>query len=137
MERDLSPSVAVVVATVRALKLHGGGPAVAAAGKLDEAYTSENLELLEAGLPNLVRHVENARKFGIPVVVAINAFLADSPNEHDLIRKAALEAGAEAAVVTNHWSEGGAGSVELAKAVTAACVRPSDFSFLYPLDSSI
>ncbi len=129
----LIPSCVVLVATVRALKMHGGGPKVVAGKPLDPAYTEENLELLRAGLPNMQVHIKNALRFGIPVVVAVNSFATDTMAEVELVRQAAIEAGAEDAVVSRHWMEGGAGAVELAKAVVAACEKPSNFQFLYPL----
>ena len=127
----------VLVATVRALKMHGGGPKVVAGKPLDSAYTDENLDLLRAGLGNLQHHIRNARQFGVPVVVAVNSFATDTPAEVELVRKAALEAGAEDAVVCTHWMEGGKGAVELAEAVVKACEKPSNFKFLYPLEFSI
>ena len=133
----LIPSAVVMVATVRALKMHGGGPKVVAGKPLDKAYTSENLDLVRAGLGNLVHHIGIARKFGIPVVVAVNRFFTDSPAELDLVRKAAIEGGAEDAVVCNHWEEGGLGAKALGEAVIKACQKPSTFRFLYPLDRSI
>jgi methylenetetrahydrofolate dehydrogenase (NADP+)/methenyltetrahydrofolate cyclohydrolase/formyltetrahydrofolate synthetase len=133
----LVPNTVVLVATIRALKMHGGGPKVVAGKPLDRAYTEENLELLEAGLGNLVHHIGSARKYGIPVVVAVNAFPTDTPAELELVRKAAVDAGADDAVVSRHWAEGGAGAVDLAKAVVAAADKPSDFKFLYPLEDSI
>ncbi|MGA9190800.1 MAG: formate--tetrahydrofolate ligase [Anaerolineales bacterium] len=133
----LVPNAVVLVATVRALKMHGGGPKVVAGKPLDRAYTEENLELLEAGLGNMKAHIANARKYGIPVVVAVNAFPDDTEAELELVRKAAAEAGAEGAVVSKHWAEGGAGAADLAEAVVAAADKPSDFKFLYPLDESI
>ncbi len=133
----LVPNTVVLVATVRALKMHGGGPKVVAGKPLDFAYTSENLPLLEKGCENLVAHIENVRRFGVPVVVAINQFKDDTPAEIELIRRKAIEAGAEDAVLSNHWAEGGDGAVELAKAVIAACEKPTDFRFLYPLEWTI
>jgi methylenetetrahydrofolate dehydrogenase (NADP+) / methenyltetrahydrofolate cyclohydrolase / formyltetrahydrofolate synthetase len=133
----LVPDVVVLVATVRALKMHGGGPKVVAGKPLDFAYTRENLELLDKGIANLQAHIENIRKFGVRVVVAVNQFKDDTPAEIDLIRRRAQEAGAEDAVLSSHWANGGDGAVELAKAVVAACEKPSDFHFLYPLDWSI
>ncbi len=131
----LVPNVVVLVATVRALKMHGGGPKVVAGRPLDVAYTQENLDLLRAGLPNLLHHIGIARKFGIPVVVAVNRFVTDSPAELELVRQVAVEqGGAEAAVVCEHWEKGGEGALELAKAVVAAAEKPSTFEFLYPLD---
>ncbi|MRS05845.1 formate--tetrahydrofolate ligase, partial [bacterium] len=134
----LTPSVVVLVATVRALKMHGGGPKVTAGRPLDFAYLNENLDLLQAGLPNLVHHIRTARKYGIPVVVAVNRFATDTDAEVDMIRKAAIEeGGAEDSVVSNHWEEGGEGAIKLAEAVVKAANKPSSFQFLYPLDWSI
>jgi formyltetrahydrofolate synthetase len=133
----LTPDCVVLVATVRALKMHGGGPKVVAGKPLAHEYTNENLELLEKGCSNLMRHVQNAKQFGIPVVVAVNRFKDDTPAELELIRQKAKEAGAEDAVTTNHWAEGGLGAVDLANAVVAACKKPSNFQFLYPLEASI
>jgi formyltetrahydrofolate synthetase len=133
----LIPNTVVLVATIRALKMHGGGPKVVAGKPLDQAYTDENLVLLEKGCVNMVAHIQNALRFGIPVVVAVNRFKDDTDNEIALVRKIALEAGAEDAVMSNHWAEGGKGSVELGKAVMAACEKPSNFKFLYPLDIPI
>ncbi len=134
----LVPNAVVMVATVRALKMHGGGPKVVAGKPLDYAYTNENLDLLQAGLANLLHHIGTARKYGVPVVVAINRFATDSPAELELIRKAATAPGlAEDALVCNHWEEGGAGAVDLAKAVMKASQKPTSFNFLYPLDISI
>ena len=133
----LVPNCVVLVATVRALKMHGGGPKVVAGKVLDAAYTQENLALLEAGCSNLVAHVRNARRFGVPVVVAVNRFHTDTPAEVELVRRLAKEAGAYDAVASNHWAEGGLGAVALAEAVIAACNQPSNFEFLYPLDLTI
>lgn len=133
----LIPSVVVLVATVRALKMHGGGPKVVAGKPLDPAYTEENLDLLRAGLGNMQHHIKNALSFGIPVVVAVNSFADDTPAEVELVRQAALEAGAEDAAVSRHWMEGGEGAVKLAEAVVKAAEKPSNFKFLYPLDISI
>jgi len=133
----LVPDAVVLVATIRALKMHGGGPKVVAGKPLDSAYREENLELLEKGCDNLVANIKIARKFGVPVVVAINSFTNDSPAEVALVKKFAKEAGAFDAVISDHWSNGGAGATELAEAVIAACEEPSDFRFLYPLDWSI
>ncbi len=130
----LIPNAVVLVATVRALKMHGGGPKVSPGAPLDEAYTSENLELLEAGLPNLGFHIKNAIRFGIPVVVCVNGFKDDTDAEMEMVRKYSEEQGAFAAVNSTHWADGGAGAVEFAQAVVDACEQPSDFKFLYPLD---
>ncbi len=134
----LAPSVVVMVATVRALKMHGGGPKVVAGKPLDSAYTDENLDLLRAGLGNLLAHVGIARKYGVPVVVAINSFATDSEAELALIRKVAMEqGGAEDAVICRHWALGGEGARDLAEAVVKAAEKPSNFNFLYPLDLPI
>jgi formyltetrahydrofolate synthetase len=133
----LTPSAVVMVATVRALKMHGGGPKVVAGKPLAAEYTDENLDLLAKGLANLTAHIRNAKRFGVPVVVAINRFTADTDAEIDLIRNAAIAVGAEDAVPCTHWEEGGAGAIALAKAVMAACAKPADFKFLYPLDWDI
>ena len=133
----LIPNAVVLVATVRALKMHGGGPKVSPGAPLDKAYVEENLELLEAGLGNLGAHIKNALRFGIPVVVAVNGFKDDTAAEMEMVREYALSQGAEDAVVTLHWADGGDGAAKLAEAVVAACEKPSDFEFLYPLDWSI
>ena len=133
----LVPDAVVLVATIRALKMHGGGPKVVAGKPLDPAYRKENLDLLKKGCANLVANIKIARKFGVPVVVAINTFTDDSPAEVELVKKAAREAGAFDAVLSDHWRNGGVGATELAAAVIAACEEPSDFKFLYPLDWSI
>ncbi len=133
----LIPDTVVLVATIRALKMHGGGPRVIPGKPLHQDYKEENLELLGAGLDNLRVHIRNAKRFGVPVVVAINKFTEDTAAEVALIREAAIEAGAETAVMTDHWTKGGDGSIELAEAVVAACDKPSDFQFLYPLGLSI
>ncbi len=133
----LVPDCVVLVATIRALKMHGGGPRVVPGRPLDKAYTEENLELLDAGMANLAAHIRNARRFGVPVVVAVNRFSNDTDAEVELVRKSAQAAGAEIAAMTDHWTYGGDGALELADAVISACERPSDFRFLYPLDRSI
>jgi formyltetrahydrofolate synthetase len=133
----LVPNAVVLVATVRALKMHGGGPKVVAGEPLDPAYTEENLDLVQAGLPNLQHHIRSARRFGVPVVVAVNSFSTDAPAELELVRRAAREAGAEDAVVATHWADGGKGAADLARAVVAAADQPSRFRFLYPLEAAI
>ncbi|KAK9831504.1 hypothetical protein WJX81_003430 [Elliptochloris bilobata] len=133
----LTPSAAIIVATVRALKMHGGGPPVVAGKPLDNAYRSENVELVMAGAVNLQRHVANARAYGVPVVVAINKFASDSPAELAAVRAAAMEAGAFDAVVCWHHARGGEGAADLGKALAAACEQPAKFRFLYPLELSI
>jgi formyltetrahydrofolate synthetase len=136
-ESGLAPDCVVLVATVRALKMHGGGPKVTPGKPLPSEYVEENLELLELGCANLVKHIQNVRRFGLPVVVAVNRFSTDAPAEIDLVRQIAVAAGAEDAVESDHWAEGGAGAVDLAEAVMAACEKPSEFRFLYPIDASI
>ena len=133
----LIPHCVVLVATVRALKMHGGGPTVKAGQPLDPAYTVENLDLLRAGLGNMEVHIKNALSYGVNVVVAVNSFADDTQAEVELVRKAALEAGAEDAVVSRHWMEGGAGATALGEAVVKACEKPSNFKFLYDLDIPI
>jgi formyltetrahydrofolate synthetase len=133
----LIPQVVVMVATVRALKMHGGGPKVVAGRPLNAAYTEENLELLNAGLGNLQHHIRNAKRYGINVVVAVNSFATDTPAEVELVRQAAVEAGAEDAVVCTHWMDGGKGAVALAEAVVKAAEKPTNFHFLYDLNLSI
>lgn len=132
------PSVVVLVATVRALKMHGGGPKVTAGAPLAAEYIDENLELVEKGAANLLAHASIAQKFGVPVVVAVNRFPTDTDAELELVRKIALEhPGVADAVVADHFSQGGAGAVALAEAVVRASEKPADFKFLYPLDVPI
>src|SRR5215213_5997794 len=133
----LIPQVVVMVATVRALKMHGGGPRVVAGKPLASEYTDENLDLLRAGLPNLERHVQNALKYGVNVVVAVNSFATDTPAEVELVREAALKMGAMDAIVSTHWADGGNGAKKLAEAVVKAAEKRSSFQFLYPLEMSI
>ncbi len=133
----LRPDCVVLVATVRALKTHGGGPKVVLGRPLEKAYTEENLALLQAGMPNLEAHIKNAKRFGVPVVVAINSFTTDTWAEINAIRDAALAAGASDAVLTEHWAKGGEGAMELAAAVVKACEEPNEFAYLYPLNMAI
>jgi methylenetetrahydrofolate dehydrogenase (NADP+)/methenyltetrahydrofolate cyclohydrolase/formyltetrahydrofolate synthetase/formate--tetrahydrofolate ligase len=133
----LAPNAVVLVATVRALKMHGGGPRVVPGRPLADEYTHKNLTLLEKGIENLAAHIENVQRFGIPAVVAINRFPTDSQAEIELLGKLAVQAGAEQALMADHWAEGGDGATELAEAVVAACEKPSRFGFLYPLEWSI
>lgn len=133
----LKPDCVVLVATVRALKTHGGGPKVVLGRPLDKVYAEENLSLLQAGIPNLLAHIRTVKRFGLPVVVAINFFPTDTWAEINAIKEAAIEGGASAAVQANHWSHGGEGARELAEAVVRACEEPSEFSYLYPLNMGI
>ena len=132
------PDVVVLVATVRALKMHGGGPKVTAGSPLAAEYIDENLELVEKGVGNMLAHASIAQKFGIPVVVAVNRFPTDTDAELELVRKIASgHPGIVDAVVADHFSQGGAGAIELAEAVVKASEMPSNFKFLYPLELSL
>ena len=134
----LVPNAVVIVATVRALKMHGGGPKVVAGTPLAHEYIQENLDLLRKGLPNLLHHIAIAKKYGIPVVIAINKFASDTEAEHMLIKQIAVEnGGADDVVVCENWALGGEGAVALAEAVVKAAAKPANFKFLYPLDLSI
>jgi len=132
----LKPHVSVLTTTIRALKMHGGGPKVVAGLALDPAYTKENLKLLEAGVPNMVHHINTIRKAGINPVVCINCFHTDTKAEIALIRKYAEQAGARCAVST-HWADGGDGAIELAEAVKEACDDKTKFKFLYPIETKL
>jgi formyltetrahydrofolate synthetase len=116
--------------------MHGGGPRVVAGRPLDKAYTEENLALLEKGMPNLLKHVENAKAYGVPVVVAINSFKYDTKAEVALVKKLVEQAGS-VAVPCSHWMNGGKGALELGEAVMDAAKKKSHFEFLYPLDMPI
>jgi methylenetetrahydrofolate dehydrogenase (NADP+)/methenyltetrahydrofolate cyclohydrolase/formyltetrahydrofolate synthetase len=133
----LIPNCVVIVATVRALKMHGGLGKVVAGKPLPKELVEENLEYLEKGGVNLKANIEIALQFGIPVVVAVNRFTADTDREIELIRKMAIDAGAEDAVPCEHWAKGGAGAVDLAHAVMKACDKPSNFRFLYDVNLPI
>ncbi|KAL1638432.1 tetrahydrofolate synthase [Neofusicoccum ribis] len=133
----LVPDVVVIVATVRALKVHGGGPDITPGAQLPEVYRTENVEVLRKGCVNLKKHISNAKQFGVPVVVAINQFETDTDAEIAVIREEALAAGAEDAIKSNHWAEGGKGAIELAKGVIAASEKPNDFKLLYDLEGSV
>jgi formyltetrahydrofolate synthetase len=127
----LKPHVSVLTTTIRALKMHGGGPKVVAGLALDPAYTKENIKLLEKGIPNMEHHIKTIRKSGINPVVCINAFHTDTKKEIALVRKYAEKAGARCAVST-HWANGGDGAIEFAEAVKEACDDKTRFKFLYP-----
>ncbi len=129
----LIPNVSVITSTVRALKMHGGGPRVVAGLPLDPSYTKENLPLLEKGVANLVHHIGIVKQAGINPVVCINSFHTDTKEEITLVRKAAEKAGARCAV-SAHWAQGGDGALELADAVVDACNDKVSFKFLYPLE---
>jgi formyltetrahydrofolate synthetase len=129
----LKPDAVVIVATVRALKMHGGGPVVKPGKPLDPAYMEENLDLLEKGCSNLIAHIQTVQRSGSKPVVCINSFHTDTSGEHALIRRIAEETGARCAV-SEHWLKGGEGAIELAEAVVAACEEENHFDYLYDLD---
>ena len=129
----LIPNVSVITSTVRALKMHGGGPKVVAGLPLDPSYTKENLPLLEKGVANLVHHIGIVKQAGINPVVCINSFHTDTKEEIVLLRRAAEQAGARCAV-SAHWAKGGEGALELADAVIEACNEKVNFKFLYPME---
>lgn len=134
----LAPDVVVVVATVRALKVHGGGPPVTPGAPLDPVYAQEKVELVRAGCVNLKKHVANARSFGVPVVVAINRFATDTAAEIAAVGEEALAAGAEAAIVADHWAQGGKGAAELAAGVITAAEKPRrGLTLTYDLEGSV
>ena len=132
----LKPDAVVLVATVRALKAHGGAPAVKAGLPLDPVYTTENLELLEKGCDNLLAHIDIIRRSGIRPVVCLNAFYTDTEKERALVREVVERAGARFAV-SDHWLKGGEGALELAEAVIAACDEPNAFAYLCDLDEPL
>ena len=133
----LVPDCVVLVATIRALKMHGGVGKVIAGKPLPPELVEENLDGLEKGAANLAAHIRIARLFGVPVVVAVNRFTADTDNEVALLERLSVEAGATAAVMTDHWARGGEGAEALARVVVDACEQPKDFKFLYDLDLPI
>jgi formate--tetrahydrofolate ligase len=132
----LKPHVSVLTTTIRALKMHGGGPTVVSGKVLPEEYFKENLALLEKGLPNLLHHIETIKKSGVKVVVCINCFSSDTKKEIALVKRAAEGAGVHCAV-SQHWARGGEGALELADAVADACKKGNDFKFLYSLEMKL
>ena len=132
----LKPNAVVIVATIRALKMHGGGPAVKPGMPLSEEYIKENLELVEKGCENLVAHIETVKKSGVRPVVCINSFHTDTKAEIALVRRIAEQNGALAAV-SDHWLRGGEGAIELAEAVIQACEEKNEFKFLYELETPL
>ncbi len=132
----LKPNAVVIVATIRALKMHGGGPTVKPGVPLDEVYTKENLELLEKGCANLIAHIETVKKSGVRPVVCINSFSSDTKDEISMIRRIA-EANGALCAVSDHWARGGEGAIELAEAVITACEEQHDFKFLYELETPL
>ena len=132
----LKPHVSILTATIRALKMHGGGPRVSPGLPIPEEYTKENLKLLEKGLPNLLHHLEIIRRSGINPVVCINRFHTDTLDEIALVRKAVEATGARCAA-SEHWAKGGEGALELADTVLDACKDDNNFQFLYPLEMKL
>ena len=132
----LKPHVSVLTTTIRALKMHGGGPKVVAGIPLPQEYTKENVALVEKGLPNMLHLIGVIRKSGINPVVCINSFHTDTAEEVAVVKKAAEEAGARCAV-SSHWAKGGEGALELADAVIDACNDQNDFQFLYPMEMKL
>lgn len=132
----LKPNCAVVVATIRALKAHGGAPMPVPGKPLDPSYTQEQVEWVEKGTENLIHHINTVKKAGINPVVCINAFHTDTDNEIKAVRRLAEAAGARVAL-SRHWEQGGAGALEFADAVIEACEEPNDFKFLYELETPL
>ncbi|MBW2615967.1 MAG: formate--tetrahydrofolate ligase, partial [Deltaproteobacteria bacterium] len=132
----LKPHVSVLTSTIRALKMHGGGPKVVAGLPLADEYTKENLELLEKGCANMVHHINTIRKAGINPVVCVNRFFTDTDAEVAVVRKAAEAAGARCAE-SKHWEMGGDGAIEFAEAVKEACEEETNFEFLYPIEMKL
>ncbi|RLC63565.1 MAG: formate--tetrahydrofolate ligase [Chloroflexi bacterium] len=132
----LKPHVSVLTTTIRALKMHGGGPKVVAGLPLPDTYTKEDLGLLEKGLPNMLHHINTIRTSGINPVVCINAFHTDTKEEIAMVRKAAEAAGARCAL-SEHWLKGGDGALELADVIMEACEEKNDFKFLYPAEMKL
>ncbi len=132
----LKPHVSVLTTTIRALKMHGGGPKVVAGLPLPEEYTKENVALVEKGIENMVHHINTIRKSGMNPVVCINAFHTDTKDEIAAVRKAAEAAGARCAL-SEHWLKGGEGALEFADAVIDACEEKSEFKFLYPMEMKL
>jgi formate--tetrahydrofolate ligase len=128
----LKPDAAVIVATLRALKLHGGGGVAKAGSPLPPGLTGPNPDALAKGIANLEQHIANVTTYGVPVVVAINGFEGDSQEEWQYVKQRALEAGAVGAAVSTHWADGGKGAEALVEEVVAACRKPSGFRLLYP-----
>jgi formate--tetrahydrofolate ligase len=132
----LKPHVSVLTSTIRALKMHGGGPKVVAGIALPDEYTKEDIKLVEKGCANMVHHINTIRKAGINPVVCINRFYTDTDAECAVVRKAAEAAGARCAE-SKHWELGGEGALEFADAVIEACNEENDFKFLYPLEMKL
>lgn len=133
----MKPDAALMVCSIRALKMHSGKYKILPGKPLDERLLEENIEDLKMGLPNLEKQIENVRIFGIPVVVAINRFDTDTDAEIELVKEMGEKSGAHSVVISEAWAKGGKGSMDMARAVVEAANEPSDFKFLYPLDISI
>ena len=133
----ITPNAVVIVATIRALKMHGGGPAVKPGVAMDEAYTREDLGLVEKGCENLISHIETVKKSGVKPIVCVNSFYTDTKDEIAIVRRIAEQNGALSAV-SRHWLKGGDGAIELAEAVVQACEEPAgEFKFLYELETPL
>ena len=132
----LQPNASVLTTTIRALKMHGGGPSVSLGLSLPEEYSKENLKLVEKGIANMLHHIGIIRKSGINPVVCINQFQTDTRDEIAIVREAAERAGARCAV-SQHWAKGGEGALDLADAVMDACKDAVDFRYLYPLEMKL
>jgi formyltetrahydrofolate synthetase len=133
----LVPNAVLLVATIRALKMHSGDFKVVPGKPLDPGLSKENPDSVARGCENLAKHIENVKLFGVPSVVCINRFTDDTEAEMEVVRENALKAGAEQVVVSDVWEKGGKGGVELAEALVKACGKKSKFKFLYPDDASI
>jgi len=133
----LVPDVVVIVATVRALKVHGGGPPISPGAPLDPVYVQENVDILRKGCTNLAKHIHNAKAYGVPVVVAVNKFSTDTDAEVAVIREEAIRAGAADAILSDHWAHGGKGATDLARGVAAAADMPKDLRLLYDLEGTV
>lgn len=136
-QSGLRPSCVVITVSIRALKMHGGAGKVVAGKPLPPELTREDLSSVEKGCENLAKHIESMKLFGVPVVVSINRFTNDTKREIELVRRLAVEGGAENAVPIDVWAKGGKGGIDLAHAVVDACKKPTKFKFLYPNSASI
>jgi formate--tetrahydrofolate ligase len=133
----IKPNAAVLVVTVRALKAHTGKYKIVPGKPLDPGLSEENVADVEGGAANMIRHLENLKKFGINPVVAVNVFSSDAQSEIDAIKRIATDAGATGVAEAHHWAKGGEGAAELAEMVVQACEQPNDFNYLYDVDAPI
>lgn len=133
----LKPDCVVIVCTVRALKMHSGKFRVVPGRPLDKGLIAENISALKEGSCNLVKHIENAKLFGIPVVVAVNRFTTDTDKEIETLKEIAMKAGADDVAMSDVWAKGGEGGIELAEKVVKNCEKKHDFKLLYPDNLSI